>query len=84
LVVIFGKQQIMDAYLGDGSAGDVAARLNEKHGTNVFTAAHVQRVWDEQWRKANPMLRSLGRRPETGFSQNDDKIKLAKVFVGAA
>jgi hypothetical protein len=79
--VIFGKREIQDAYLGAGSAGDVAARLNKKFGTDIFTARHVEAVWDMQWRKGDPLLRSLGHRPETGFSQDDDKIKLAKQFA---
>jgi hypothetical protein len=82
--MIFGRREIQEAYLGAGSASDVAARLNKQLSVNAFTAAQVERIWDEQWRKGNPMLRSLGRRPETGFSQDDDKIKLAKVFMAAA
>jgi hypothetical protein len=79
--MIFGKREFQDAYLGPGSAIEVASRLNKQLNTDVFTAAHVQRVWDEQWRKGDPLLRSLGQRPETGFSQDDDKIKLAKQFA---
>jgi hypothetical protein len=81
---MLGKKEIMAAYLDGGSADDVARRLNEKFGADYFTGRTIQYVWDAQWRKADPLLRSLGRRPETGFSQNDDKIKLAKAFLAAA
>lgn len=81
---MFGRKEMADAYLGPGSAGDVAKRLNAHHRTDYFTVSRVLSVWDEQWRKGDPLLRSLGRRPETGFSQDDDKIKLAKLFAKAA
>jgi hypothetical protein len=82
--MIFGRKEIAAAYLDGGSAADVAGRLNAAFGSTYFTAGRVQAVWDEVWRKADPLLRSLGRRPETGFSQDDDKIKLAKRFMVAA
>lgn len=80
---MFGKPQIAEAYLGTGSASEVAKRLNEYHRTDYFTVSRVLSVWNAQYLES-PVLQQLGERPRQGFDQKDDRIQLAQLLLNAA